>query len=784
MNSLQPEIRRSVLNHENAQTLWNELKRRFGQANAVRIANLQDEIHACKQGSLSVTQFYTVIKGLWEEYSQYSPIVPCNCAPNTVNLCPAVAAFQEKQDTDYLIRFLRGLNSDYDVVKTQLLMMEPLPSVTAAYDDVLQHEEKLKSGVTIGKGAPSQSAVFAVSTDHEKSVQAVTQNRVNTQSSISPTGKFRRYCKKDSHVIEDCLKLKWKRKQEAQGGTNFGPGRFVGAVAQGGHEYTGESPNPVNSLPVFSPEELHKLRALLQSASPSPASPRQQHTAFLTSQDPPTPPSHSGKYVLSIAACLNHDNVWILDTGASDHITCSVQNYISYQSVHDTHVYLPNSTRVTVSHIGSVKLPFGPILHNVLLIPDFKFNLISISKLTHDLPVSLSFSSNHCEIQDLITNRKIGLATEHKGLYYLTKPNFSQPTPIHQAAVINLQPQVIDLWHWRLGHPSRDRAKLLENCSSGIIAEKIIHCDVCHPAKQKRLHFQTSSSVALNVFDLIHVDIWGPLAVQSYDGFAYFLTIVDDHSRGAWVYLMKNKGETRDHLKSFCHMVENQFERKVKVIRSDQGKEFHMTDYFNDHGIIHQMSCVQTPEQNARVERKHQHILNVARSLRFQSGLSLDHWSDCVLHAVYLINRIPTPILQNHSPYEKLFKAVPNLRNLKVFGCLYYASTLHHNRTKFQPRAVQCIFVGIPVGIKGYKVMEIESKRVLISRDVIFYENIIPFKTCSDPHDLTHTPLQIPAVAEYVPSNSNTNLPTSVDVTPPKYILKPYPKHYSKPMCF
>ncbi|CAN1303399.1 Retrovirus-related Pol polyprotein from transposon RE2 [Linum perenne] len=211
---------------------------------------------------------------------------------------------------------------------------------------------------------------------------------------------------------------------------------------------------------------------------------------------------------------------------------------------------------------------------------------------------------------------------------------------------------------------------------------------------------------------------------------------------GVWVYLMKHKGETRDHLKSFCQMLETQFKRKVKVIRSDQGKKFHMTDYFNEQGIIHQMSCVQTPEQNARVERKHENILNVARSLKFQSGLSLEHWSDCILHAVYLINRISTPILQNQSPYEKLFSQVPDLRNLKVFGCLCYVSTLQHNRTKFHP--TQCIFLEIHVGIKGYKVMENEAKQVFISRDVIFYESILPYKTN-------------PNLDTYSQSNSNTS---------------------------
>ncbi|CAN1852203.1 Retrovirus-related Pol polyprotein from transposon TNT 1-94 [Linum perenne] len=755
MNSLHSEIRRSVLSHENAQTLWKELKRRFGQANAVRIANLQDEINACKQGSLSVTQYYTVIKGLWEEYSQYSPIVPCPCLPGSTNVCPAVVAFQEKQDTDYLIRFLKGLNAEYDVVKTQLLMMKPLPSVAAAFDDVLQHEEKLKGGVTIGRGATSQPAVFAVSANQESTVQAV--NRTNFQA-----GKVCRYCKKDGHVIEDCMKLKWKRKQENQGGNNVGPNRFAGAVAQGGNENVNQhkftAPTSAQSFTSFSAEEMNKLKALLQSApAPAPDS-SQQHRAFSVSQGLSNPPNYSGKYILSIASCLNHDNVWILDTGASDHITCSIHNFIQYKPVHNVHVYLPNSTKVNVSHIGSVKLPIGPILHNVLLIPDFQFNLISISKLTHDLPVSLTFSSNQCELQDLITNKTIGLASELKGLYHLHnlhKPN-TKPisTPSHQvAASINLQHHDINLWHWRLGHPSNDRLKLLELCNNDIVNEKVLHCEVCHLAKQKRLPFPASSFIANDIFDLIHVDIWGPLAVQSYDGFSYFLTIVDDYSRGVWIYLMKNKGETRTYLQNFCQMIQNQFEKKVKTIRSDQGKEFHMTDFFNDHGIIHQMSCVQTPEQNARVERKHQHILNVARSLKFQSGISLEHWSDCVLHAVYLINRIPTPVLQNQSPYERLFKSPPSFKDLKVFGCLCYASTISHNRTKFQPRATQCVFLGIPVGIKGFKVMDIDSQKVFISRDVVFHEDIIPYKHNSATYNFPSSPNTHPSCPEPVLSS-------------------------------
>jgi len=278
------------------------------------------------------------------------------------------------------------------------------------------------------------------------------------------------------------------------------------------------------------------------------------------------------------------------------------------------------------------------------------------------------------------------------------------------------------------GTTSLQRLSSFINCSFNF--NNIDCCDICHKSKQHRLPFPRSINKAERPFDLLHCDLWGRYNTRSHNGSHYFLTLVDNHSRGTWVYLMKHKTQTDDILISLYNMIETQFNVKIKRVHIDNGTEFtnlSIKKFFSLKGILHDTSCVATPQQNAHVEWKHRHILNIAMTLRFQANLLIRFWGECVLAATHIINRTPTVENQGITPYEVLFGKSPTYDHLKVFGCLCYVSTVSKLRDKFDPRAERCIFLGYPQGPKGWKVNNPKTREFSISRDVVFYEHILPY---------------------------------------------------------
>ncbi|KAL2247193.1 UNVERIFIED_CONTAM: Retrovirus-related Pol polyprotein from transposon RE1 [Sesamum indicum] len=376
---------------------------------------------------------------------------------------------------------------------------------------------------------------------------------------------------------------------------------------------------------------------------------------------------------------------WIVDTGATRHWCGDISLLNFLTPTHSPSViHLPNGTTITATHIGTAQLSHNFSLEQVLHIPSFQHNLLSVSQLCNSLPVRFSFTNSLCLLQDLKTEEVLAIGKRIGKLYYLDSHSFTSAV---QSSHLNIASESLQfssdndtytLWHKRLSHPSENVLTHISSLHFNTNVKTSI-CHVCPLAKQVRKNFSLSESISVSPFDLVHVDIWGPYKQSSISGCHYVLTLVDDHSRATWTYLMRYKSQTLSFLSSFIKQIQTQFGLLVKQIRTDNGPEFLSSscqNLFASCGIIHQKSCVYTPQQNGVVERKHKHLLQVARALMFESHLPRQFWADSILTATFIINRLPSPILNWKSPYELLHKTILSYHFLKTYGCLCYATNV------------------------------------------------------------------------------------------------------------
>ena len=158
------------------------------------------------------------------------------------------------------------------------------------------------------------------------------------------------------------------------------------------------------------------------------------------------------------------------------------------------------------------------------------------------------------------------------------------------------------------------------------------------------------------------------------------------------------------------------------------------------------------------MERKHCHILQVARALKFHAQLPTQFWGECAITVVHIITQLPSPILSFKTPFEFLYSKPPSYSHLHAFGCLAYATNVHIS-LKFDYRAMPSIFIGYPVVQKAYKLFDLSIKKVFTSRDVKFHEDIFPYaslKSNSSLSSLTHNYGPIPLVTHDIPSPLNS----------------------------
>ncbi|GJX94425.1 retrovirus-related pol polyprotein from transposon TNT 1-94 [Tanacetum coccineum] len=285
----------------------------------------------------------------------------------------------------------------------------------------------------------------------------------------------------------------------------------------------------------------------------------------------------------------------------------------------------------------------------------------------------------------------------------------------------------------KLGHTSVSKLVHIPDCKQFDVSN--FHYESCMISKHHRLPFPISNSIQNVSFALLHMDLWGPYKQSALNGAHYFFTIVDDKTRATWTYLVHSKDQIPVLLTTFLAYVENHFAAKPRFIRTDNGIEVlnkTCVALFNSKGIVHQKLMVYTPQQNGVVERKHRHLLETARSLRVHANLPMKFWGECILAATYLINKMPMKKLQWKSPFEVLFGKQPEYSHLRTIGCLCYAAVVKLHKDKFENRGIKYVLIGYPSHQKGYQLYNLETKEVFSSRDVVFQEDVFPFKESTE----------------------------------------------------
>ncbi|XP_059590838.1 retrovirus-related Pol polyprotein from transposon RE1 isoform X3 [Vitis vinifera] len=419
--------------------------------------------------------------------------------------------------------------------------------------------------------------------------------------------------------------------------------------------------------------------------------------------------------------------------------------------------------------------------------------------------------------QDLKSGKMIGSAELCSGLYLLSCGQFSNQ--VSQASCVQSQSMSesfnsvsnskvnkdseIIMLHYRLGHPSFvylaklfPRLFINKNPAS-------YHCEICQFAKHTRTIYPQIPYKPSTVFSLIHSDVWGPSRIKNISGTRWFVTFVDDHTRVTWVFLMKEKSEVGHIFQTFNLMVQNQFNSKIQVLKSDNAKEYFtssLSTYLQNHGIIHISSCVDTPQQNGVAERKNRHLLEVTRCLMFSSNVPNYFWGEAILTATYLINRMPSRVLTFQSPRQLFLKQFPHTHAassdlpLKVFGCTAFVHVYSQNRSKFAPRANKCIFLGYSPTQKGYKCYSPTNKRFYTTMDVSFFEHVFFYPKSHvqgesmNEHHVWESFLEgvpsfhseSPNPSQFAPTELSTPMPPSVQ--PAQHTNVPSPVTIQSPM--
>ena len=372
-------------------------------------------------------------------------------------------------------------------------------------------------------------------------------------------------------------------------------------------------------------------------------------------------------------------------------------------------------------------LKFGSVDIDVLTVPTFSKNLLSATQLAINHGCKQVIEPWTAKLKILKNNEVIATGTYDEA---------SKLIKIDQDTSNNVNSK--DDWitvHRKLGHVGSSMMDKTLKASSGITLKnkfEVLECEDCPVAKAKRQRISNSKANEKSLLDVVEIDVQGPFPIIANDGTTSNVKAIDSKSNFLYFATVPDtKASTiLDEFLKYKSRIERQTGMKIKRVRTDQGVEYmgEFLAYLDLSGIIKEKGVAYTHHHPGKVERAHQTVLRHARSMLKASLLPPKYYDDAQRTAAYIFNRTVHG-KDTITPYEHVFKKVPDLKHLRPFGSVCYAFVPPEKRSKLEDSGIRCRLLGYGDDfnleeIKGYKLLNERDGTIIWSDSVVFDKNL------------------------------------------------------------
>ena len=443
----------------------------------------------------------------------------------------------------------------------------------------------------------------------------------------------------------------------------------------------------------------------------------------------------SRKVALSVHG--ERDKAWWIDSAADVHMTYDKALFSSYKAVTNEAVQTAEGKCMEVKGKGDVILDIivnnstqSIRLTNVFHIPNIQYNLLSVGVI-ESKGFTLQFKKGKVSIIDLKDDALAISGTRIGTSYHVDQPE--KTTPTTRKATGSPTATSLNQWHRRLGHLGKDDVIRLAGMATGMnlsTAKEMekqnpangIICEPCIMGKQHRTPSRDPQIRAKVKGELIHVDLAGGGQITpTVGGSTYLLTVRDDATSLLHGGMLKRKSEIVSWLEAFLIKMKNQGSPIQRCRADNEFGSKAMLDLFARFGVNFEPASPYNPEQNGKAERGFRTIFSRIRTLLMDSGLPRKLWGEAANTVIYLMNISPTKALNNKTPYEAWNGQKPDLKDLRVFGCVAYHFDNDPKQQKLDARSIKCSLLGYE-GKNQFRLWNPKKQQVIRSSHVVFDE--------------------------------------------------------------